>query len=175
MSKFKSVILVDVEAVKTLLPEGHHLNRIVWNPTDNQVEVHWEHDKFRTPVDFEVDFPIDNLEQLSLPDGVTILRPAKAPETQTEPEFPQQESQPTGTIVPLPGVPDGGSAVKEPEFPATTVEVPVADPNPPATEPAVEEKVPEIAVAPLPANPAKKRASVPTAKQKAVAAKKRGK
>lgn len=93
MSKFKSVIPVDVLAVKDLLPEGHHLNRIVYDPGQSRVEVHWEHDKFRTKFDFEIEFPIENLKELTVPEGVTVLQPAKAPEKQPEPEFAQRSSQ----------------------------------------------------------------------------------
>lgn len=61
MSKFKTAIPVDVEAVKQLLPAGSFIHGVEWNKDNSSVELTWEHDQFRTKYSFAVDRTIDQL------------------------------------------------------------------------------------------------------------------
>ncbi len=73
MSKFKTSIPVDVKGVMALLPKGVHVHKTLFNAEAQTVEIEWDHDAFRTPVTFAVEFPAENIRTGKLPTGVTAV------------------------------------------------------------------------------------------------------
>ncbi len=73
MSKFKTCIPVDVDAIKALLPSNSFIHGVTWNPEASQVELQWENDRLKTPYTFSVDFPIESLKAKQVVAGVTVL------------------------------------------------------------------------------------------------------
>lgn len=74
MSKFKTSIAVDVEAIKKLLPDGAFIHGVEWDEVEGDVNILWEHEKLVTGRDFPIEFPITNLEVKKLPKGIEMLR-----------------------------------------------------------------------------------------------------
>lgn len=75
MSKFKTAIAVDVEAVKKLLPQGSYVHGVDWNRETQSVELTWEHDGVITPYSFAADFPLAAMKgQEPLPAFIKVKR-----------------------------------------------------------------------------------------------------
>jgi hypothetical protein len=108
MSKFKTTIPVDVEQVKKLLPPGAHLDGVTFDAGNNSVEVRWQHDGFRTPLDHAVEYPLAKLIAQNLP-----------PDREPEPE--QSAETPTGTV--------GGTVAGGTPAPLPDADVPTASPE----------------------------------------------
>lgn len=62
MSRFKTAIPVDVEAVKRMLPPGTYFHGVTWDPATQTLALEWEHDKVTSPYTFAADFPLAALE-----------------------------------------------------------------------------------------------------------------
>lgn len=56
MSKFKTTVLVDIAAVKAMLPAGASVTAVTLNADLTGVDVLWEHDNFHTPYTFPVEW-----------------------------------------------------------------------------------------------------------------------
>ena len=67
MSKFKTSIPVDVEAIKKLLPAGAFLHGVEWDEEQKDVNIIWEHEGLVTGRDYPLEFPRENLEKQKLP------------------------------------------------------------------------------------------------------------
>lgn len=157
MSKFKTSIPVDVDAIKKLLPEGAYVHGVEWDEEQKDVNVLWEHDAFKTPVDFPVEFPRVNLEEQKLPEGVTLRKPEGAevpPANKPLPEgTPPAAAGTDGTNrtdePPASAEPAGVDTSAAPEGPMQC-EGPVAEPEAaPAAVPAVETAVGTSEVKPV--------------------------
>lgn len=83
MSNFVTVIPVDVEAVRKLLPAGSHVESAEWNGT--AVELKWSHHKIETAFTFHLEFPMEHLKAQRLPEGAHERkeRPRPAPGVMT--------------------------------------------------------------------------------------------
>lgn len=69
MSKFKTSIPVDVEAIKNGLPARSFVHGVAFD--GQSVTVEWENDHFKTPYTFSVDWPDLN----KVPAGVRDITP----------------------------------------------------------------------------------------------------
>lgn len=67
MSKFKTVIRVDVEEVVKRFPKGAGVEAVRFNALESTIEVYWECHALVTPYTFPVEFPIEQLEKQELP------------------------------------------------------------------------------------------------------------
>jgi hypothetical protein len=71
MSSFKTVIPVNTEAVKKLLPPGSFVEKVDFDPQTGELSLHWHHQRLTTPYTFPLDFSLAQLENHELPDKVT--------------------------------------------------------------------------------------------------------
>ena len=85
MSRFKTTILVDVEAVKASLPKNAFIHGIRFVETPPSVELEWEHDDLKTPYTFSMEFSAADLQAKKLPADVKYTAPAKGGTTQAKP------------------------------------------------------------------------------------------
>lgn len=90
MSKFKTVISVDVDSITAALPPGHHVSQIFFNEAESRVEVHWEHDLLQTPLDHAIEFPLEFLRERQLPKAVRDI--TRKPEVSAPAPVPIVES-----------------------------------------------------------------------------------
>lgn len=67
MSKFVTPFPFPLEELKELLPKGSYFERVIWNKEQCQLELHWEHDPWRTGLDHPVEFGPDALRAGKLP------------------------------------------------------------------------------------------------------------
>lgn len=72
MSKFVTPFPFSLDEMKAMLPKGSHFEAIKWNKEQTRLELHWEHDPFRTGRDHPIDFPPLMLQLGTWPDGVTV-------------------------------------------------------------------------------------------------------
>jgi len=101
MSKFKTAIPVDVEAVKKLLPAGSFIHGVEWNKDTSSVELTWEHDKVVTPFSFAADLPLAVLKgDEGQPQYVKMLKGIKGPDQ--APQAPQAPPAPVLAEPPAP-------------------------------------------------------------------------
>lgn len=70
MSKFRTLIPVDIATLKKMLPDGATVHLVGWDYDLDQVHIDWEHDDFVTPFDHAIPFTTEALERQELPDGV---------------------------------------------------------------------------------------------------------
>lgn len=70
MSKFLTILPLDVDEMLSKLPGKHFLHGITYNPKTKSVEVHWEHDKLETGLSVPVPFPLELIGKRKLPEGV---------------------------------------------------------------------------------------------------------
>lgn len=127
MSKFKTTIPVDVEAVRRLLPPGSYVDDVVFDDAGEQVELHWQHDAFKTPFDHAVEFSVDRLQAEAAKRAeappVTVTATAAA---QLPPTVIGAESQPgQGVTEHL----SDGTARTVPSEAASPADVPTSEPK----------------------------------------------
>ena len=72
MSKFKTVIPVDVAAIVGLLPKNSFVEAVTFDKDAGAVCVTWDNDRLKTPYSFAFDFPAENLKAQRIPEGVTV-------------------------------------------------------------------------------------------------------
>lgn len=70
MSDFTTVIPVDIEAVKKLLPADSDILGIEWIKASNSVELKWGNRNLVTPFSFALEFPLEQLKSGKVPFGV---------------------------------------------------------------------------------------------------------
>ncbi len=75
MSQFKTVLAVDVEGTKKLLPAQSFIEGITWNAEAKQVELVWSNHKLVTPYNIPVDFTLEQLQKKDIPAGVKLFVP----------------------------------------------------------------------------------------------------
>ncbi len=173
MSKFKTSIPVDVAGVKQLLPEGSHIDGVTFDESAGTVSVHWQHDRFRTPFDHAVEFPMPNLERAQVPKGVKLLHPETVQRPKPVAECPHAENcscpECLAKTPPAPAPPE--TVVEH----ATQAEAnPPADVPPmPAEQPVVSEQCAPEAPAATATDSPKTETSVPTSEQKPVEGRRR--
>lgn len=89
MSSFATVIPTIVSEVKSLLPQGSHIEGVDWDKERQQLTLRWSNDRLKTGRTYHFDFPVENLKAEQVPSGVSIWRPdpqvAPAPVPATEP------------------------------------------------------------------------------------------
>ena len=88
MSKFKTVMMVDVEAIKRELPNNVFIHGVEFQADPPRVELTWEHDGLKTPYTFPLDYPLELLQARQVPKGVTVIEAPRgtAGEKPVEPE-----------------------------------------------------------------------------------------
>ncbi len=76
MSSFKTLVPVDLEEVKSLLPPDAVVEKVVWNAEASGMDVHWQSGTIDTPFTFALDFPLSDLKKQNLPEKATVRQPA---------------------------------------------------------------------------------------------------
>lgn len=109
MSKFFTPFVFPLEEMKKLLPEGAHLESVIWNDDKNtdkhQVELHWDYRELTTGFDFAHEFQPEALNAFKqsgrLPEGIHQGRQLPKLRLEAMPAEPAGEI-PMGTRVPAP-------------------------------------------------------------------------
>jgi hypothetical protein len=79
MSKFITPIAVDLGGIKSLLPKNCHVHGATFNTDQSRVELHWEHDLYRTCYTFPLEFTVEQLKAGEVPSGVRRGAPPYPP------------------------------------------------------------------------------------------------
>jgi len=67
VSAFRTVLPVDLDAVKRLLPKDHTVEKVVFDHAASQIVVIWQTSAIETPYTFPLDFTVPDLEAKKLP------------------------------------------------------------------------------------------------------------
>jgi hypothetical protein len=75
MSLFKTIIPVDLEAIKKLLPKESSIDSVKFDPATNSVELHWHARYVTTPHTFATEWPVEMLKHKEFPATATYTPP----------------------------------------------------------------------------------------------------
>jgi hypothetical protein len=93
VSAFRTVLPVDLDAVKRLLPKDHTVEKVVFDQAASQIVVIWQTSAIETPYTFPLDFTMPDLEAKKLPQH------AKLSERRVKP-VPANGAKVPGAVIP---------------------------------------------------------------------------
>lgn len=83
MSSFATTLPVNLDDLKKLLPEGSHVEGVVWNPDRCEVELRWSNSNLVTPFTFHQPYSVKELTAKTLPENTKVRPPAPKPAPET--------------------------------------------------------------------------------------------
>jgi len=94
VSAFRTVLPVDLDSVKRLLPKDHTIEKVVFDQAASQIVVIWQTSAIDTPYTFPLDFTAADLEAKKLPQH------AKLAERRVKPSVPANVVKIPGAVIP---------------------------------------------------------------------------
>lgn len=91
MSRFITKIPVDIDALTKGVPKNTYIHSAILSEDRKSVDVEWDNPAFTSPVQGAWEFPVKNLQDGTLPDGVKLADSAKPVEKPLTPDVSESE------------------------------------------------------------------------------------